>query len=165
MKKSTIALMLFVLMVSPGCSHLIESGKTLIGTSTRVLENARVEALSTMFKCSYYDCFDVVLSIARTASSIQPVGIDGEEQTVDIEKDVADKNTKPFEVFMKNRSNGYIVVMGTSGNVNTTEVGIFFSKRGRQVIKVEISSLSSAAKRKGAKAVFAKLSSKFLEKE
>ena len=51
--------------------------------------------------------------------------------------------------------------MGIAGNVDTTEVGIFFDDMGQGTVRVEISSLSSTAKRKVAKAVFAELEKHF----
>ena len=76
-------------------------------------------------------------------------------------KPVADD--KFFDVFLKDPHQKHIVVIGVSGNVDTTEVGIFFEEAGPSAIKVEISSLSSTAKRRVADAVFNALDKRFAE--
>ncbi|MBI5415562.1 MAG: hypothetical protein HZA29_01985, partial [Candidatus Omnitrophica bacterium] len=47
------------------------------------------------------------------------------------------------------------------GNVDTTEVGIFFDEVSPSTVRVEISSLSSTAKRRVAAAVFNALDKRF----
>lgn len=136
----------FVLSVFGGCSHISESTKIVLGTSTKKLEEARVEAISKKFNCGFEDCYEAVLSLARNEKKIEPVS--GE---------------KVYDIFMKDWVKSHIVVMGIEGNVNTTEVGIFFSKAGDSSTKVEVSSLSSSAKRKVAEAVFAELDMRFYE--
>jgi len=81
---------------------------------------------------------------------------EGEE--IDVEGEV--KTPDPdgvFDVFINNRVKRHIVVMGIAGNVDTTEVGIFFSQPTLTTVKLEVSSLSSNAKRKVAEAVFENL--------
>lgn len=62
---------------------------------------------------------------------------------------------------MKDPHRRHIVVIGIAGNVNTTEVGIFFDEVGPSSVKIDITSLSSTAKRKVAKAVFDELDKRF----
>ena len=66
-----------------------------------------------------------------------------------------------FDVFIDNRTKKHIVVMGIPGNVETTEVGIFFSQPSLTTVKLEVSSKSSNAKRKVAEAVFDELNLRF----
>ena len=51
--------------------------------------------------------------------------------------------------------------MGIKGNVDTTEVGIFFTQSNHTTVKLDVSSLSSSAKRKVAEAVFKELDQRF----
>ena len=61
--------------------------------------------------------------------------------------------TSPL-VFKKDDVQGYMVIMGVKGSVNTTEVGIFFVEINDRQTRVEISSLSTNAKRLASKAIF-----------
>ena len=135
--------MFFICLV--GCVQLRETSKLVLGTSTKALEEGRSSAISKTYACCYEDCFDAVLSLGRNEES-EPL----------CEK-------KYFDVFSKKRNKEYIVVMGIAGNVDTTEVGIFFTRRGLKKVDVEISSRSSSAKRKIAKAVFKELDLRFSE--
>ena len=54
-----------------------------------------------------------------------------------------------------------IVVMGIEGNVDTTEVGIFFTQPNLTTVKLEVSSLSSNAKRRVAQVIFDELDLRF----
>ena len=72
---------------------------------------------------------------------------------------------KIFDVFLKSRKKGCLVVLGLSGQIETTEVGIFFSKPLKSKdsqITVEVTSLSQRAKEKVAEAVFDELDYRFL---
>ena len=53
--------------------------------------------------------------------------------------------------------------MGIAGNVETTEVGIFFSQPSLTTVKLEVSSLSSSAKRLVAQVIFDELDLRFSE--
>lgn len=140
MRKS-ILLLCGVLLVAAigGC----ETAKRFMGTSIAHLETAREEAMTMSFDCPFADCFDSVLTLSR--NEYMDDSLSGEE---------------PFETFQKDRVRGYIVVMGIAGNIDTTEVGIFFIELPNGV-RIEISSLSTAAKEKVAKAIFRELSLKF----
>ena len=113
MNNKIIILLTICLIIVSSCAQLTETGKTLWGSSTRVLEDARVDAISKSYVCSFDECFDAVLSLARDEQSYEPVS-----------------NQKIFDVFMKDRIKAHIVVLGITGNIDTTEVGIFFSRDG-----------------------------------
>ena len=67
-----------------------------------------------------------------------------------------------YTIFINDRLKKHIVVMGIPGNVDTTEVGIFFAAAASSGIsKIDISSLSSTAKEKVAKVIFEGLDKKF----
>lgn len=142
----------------------VEVTKVVWGSSTKALEDARPDGLKKTFRCRYGDCFDAVLSLARR----KPVDSKAPESAAMLSGESTDEPPKEptdefFDVFIKNRAKHHMVVMGVKGNTNTTEVGIFFSELGDQTTKIEITSLSSAAKRKVAQTVFDQLSLRFSE--
>ena len=63
--------------------------------------------------------------------------------------------------FKKAGKKKHIIVMGIKGNVDTTEVGIFFTNPNVSTVKLEISSLSSSAKRTVAETLFKELDQQF----
>lgn len=126
-----------------GCSQVAETGKSIWGSSTAALEQARVNALRRTYVCALDECFDAVLSLANNEEALKP------------------QTEKLFDVFLKDRRKAHIVVMGIAGNVDTTEVGIFFDDMGQDTIRIEISSSSSSAKAKAARAVFEELDLRF----
>ncbi len=117
-----------------GCTKVLEPFKTIWGSSTRALETARDQALSKTYFCGFNDCYDAVLKVAQDAK---------------------------YEIFINDRQKEHIVVMGIKGNVNTTEVGIFFDEIAISQIKIDVSSLSSSAKEKVAQVIFEELDKKF----
>ena len=125
-----IALVLSVLLFS-GCASTIEAIKAVLGSSTKALEEARVEALSQTYACDYDQCFDAVIDLAKE---------------------------KKLTVFIKDRKKSRIVLMGIPGSVDTTEVGVFFLSFGPQETKLEVASLSLSARDKVAEMVFENLS-------
>jgi hypothetical protein len=133
------------LVSSLGCARVMEPVKVVWGSSTRALEKARVDALSKSYRCAYSDCFDAVLGLSRHVQA------DGSLET------------GFYNVFIEDRVKRHIVVMGVAGNVDTTEVGIFFSQPDLTTVKLDVASLSSTAKRKVAEAVFSALGSRFSE--
>ncbi len=144
MKTTKLYLTLFIVLTSSiSCSQLKECSKKIIGTSTASLENARVDAISKTFNCSFDECFEAVLSLARDDEDLKPV------------------TKKSFDIFLKDRIESHIVVMGVVGHVDTTTVGIFFDKEGADSYKIDVSSHSNSAKRKVAEAVFAELGERF----
>ena len=114
------------LLTLTGCSTVKETAKKVWGSSTQALDRARVDALRGEYKCTLDECFDMALSIAQK---------------------------KDYTVFIQDRYQRVIVVMGIPGNVDTTEVGIFFTWVDDKTTRVEVSSLSSSAKRKVANAI------------
>jgi signal recognition particle GTPase len=124
-----IAIMI-VLFALCGCGHVTEFSKTIWGSSTQALEEARVNGIIKTYDCSVSRCYDEVL------------------------KAVQDEK---YTVFINNKPKATIVVMGVKGSVNTTEIGIFFSDISDEQTKIYVSSLSSNAKRTVAQKIFAKL--------
>jgi len=135
-----VGIVFVVLITCSGCEVI----KTLWGSSTRALEKARIDGINQTFNCSFEECFEAVLSLGRNEDIAEPVS--GE---------------KAYDVFIKDWLKSHIIVMGVKGNIETTEVGIFFSRRGSDSTNIEISSLSSSAKRKVSEAVFKELELRF----
>lgn len=128
-------LMLLCVLPLIGCAALWDAPKNIVGFSTRSLEAARVNASYQSYAASQEDIFRAVLDIS-----------------------VKEK----YNVFMKDEIRGMIVVMGIPGAVDTTEVGIFITQTSKPgVVKVELSSRSSPAKRTVALAVLNKLGELF----
>ena len=130
-------------MTLSGCAPVKEGVQVFLGTSTRALEEARVTAETRTFSCGFWECYEAVLSLAHNEEA-EPLS-----------------EKKYFRVFTKDPVESHIIVMGVPGNINTTEVGIFFSQPGREAIRVEIASLSSSAKERVAEVVFNELSIRF----
>ncbi|MBF0571913.1 MAG: hypothetical protein HQL12_08610 [Candidatus Omnitrophica bacterium] len=127
-------LIIAILVLSSSCTVLehgadntVEFGKTIWGSSTRALEEARVKAITKTYNKTYWDC---------VRSAIAVIG------------------NKKWVIFKKDEIKGYVVVMGVTGCVNTTEIGIFFDELSDTQTRIEISSLSTNAKRKVAKGLF-----------
>ncbi len=132
MRKGLLCLVsVFILM---GCSSVQEIGKTVWGSSTRQLEHARANAIVRVYDKSYWDCMTALVDSA-----------------------IANE----YVLFKRDEVRGYLVVMGIKGSVNTTEVGIFAVELNDNQTRVEISSLSTNAKRIVAKAVFDDLDVRF----
>ncbi len=130
---------IFILSFSlSGCSHVSEISKTFWGSSTRALDKARAEALSKDFSCTFSECFETVLNISKE---------------------------QEYTIFIEDRLNQRIVIIGIKGNVDTTEVGIFFESIDEKMTKIEIASLSGSAKRKIAASLFPSLYKTFRVRE
>jgi hypothetical protein len=126
-----VRLFLIIMMVGlfSSCSvwdNTVEVGKTIWGSSTRALEQARDNAISKTYDKSYWDCVRSSITYAK----------------------------KHWVIFKKDEIKGYMVVMGVKGCVNTTEIGVFFDELGDNQTRIEITSLSTNAKRKVAKWLF-----------
>ena len=119
-----------MIFLCSSCS-LVDSGqefaKTLWGSSTRALERARDNAMTKTYDKPYWDCVHDAITVVRQ---------------------------KKWVIFKKDEIKGYMVLMGIKGAVNTTEVGVFFDELSDSQTRIEISSLSTNAKRKVAKALF-----------
>jgi len=107
--------------------NTVEIGKTIWGSSTRALEAARDKAITKTYDKSYWDTVRSTIAV--------------------IEK-------RKWVIFKKDEIKGYIVVMGVKGAVNTTEIGVFFDELSDTQTRIEISSLSTNAKRKVAHGLF-----------
>jgi len=119
-------------MFLSGCAVVdggVEAGKTLWGSSTRALEKARADAITKTYDKNYWDVLKATVDFAK----------------------------KNYVIFKKDEIKGYMVVMGVHGSVNTTEVGIFFVETAENQTRIEISSLSTNAKRLVSKALFHEL--------
>ncbi len=112
----------------------VEVGKTIWGSSTRVLEEQRVNALTKTYDKGYWDC------VRAAGEVIEAQG---------------------YAIFKKDEIKGYMVIMGIAGAVNTTEVGLFFVELSDTQTRLELASLSTHAKRIVAKALFHGLDVKF----
>lgn len=140
---SRIYLGICVVILLSGCTPL-EMGRTVWGSSIRSLDKARNNAFKKIYVCRFDECFDAVLTLDRKKN------------------DEADLK-ETFQVFMKDRVRSVIVAIGVFGQVDTTEVGIFFERVEDGKYSVEISSLSTTAKEKMALLVFNKLNESFKE--
>ena len=134
-KEFKFAVCIFIGLSLTGCSHVKEFTKKLWGSSTRALEDARIDAIRKSFACRYEDCFDEVLKIVKEEN---------------------------LYVFIKDKMREHIVLLEVPGSVDTTEVGIFFTDYDDQT-RVDISSLSEQARITVAGIVFPKLSKVYAE--
>ena len=107
--------------------NTVELGKTIWGSSTRALEAARDRAITRTYDKPYWDC-------VRSAKAVV--------------------DQKKWVMFKKDERKGYMVLMGVKGCVDTTQIGVFFVELSDTKTRVEISSLSSNAKRKVAQGLF-----------
>ncbi len=110
-----------------GCAVLWDLPKTIWGSSTRALEEARSNAITKTYDKGYWDCFGAALDVAKK---------------------------KSYVIFEKDEVRGFMVIIGIPGAVNTTEVGIFFVELNDHQTRIELSSLSTNAKRIVAKNLF-----------
>ena len=138
----------FVLMMS-GCAKTQEFGRVVWGTSTTALERTRVEADVVTYQCAFEDCFQAVLSLARNEDIEESMSID------------SNVSSGVFDVFLKDWVKSHIIVMGIAGQIDTTEVGVFFVRQSKEQTRLEIASRSSGAKRKVTAAVLKELDMRF----
>jgi len=118
------AVMLFFVS---GCASVEETAKTIWGSSTRALNEARSEALTKTFSRGYWEVLRMVVTTAEKTH---------------------------LYVFKKDTIRGEIILMKVPGCVDTTEVGIFIVEISDNESRVEISSLSTRAKRAVARLIF-----------
>ena len=129
-----------------GCTPVAEVGKKFWGSSTETLNNGRKMALKKTFQCTMDACFDKVLELTNIPKNVTLL-----------------QRNQYMDLFQQNRRKMLIVVMGVPGAVDTTEVGIFFVPLAQNTVRIELSSLSTAAKVKASDLVFAKLAESFSE--
>jgi len=157
-------LIIFVLSVLMGCAQTKEVARTIWGSSTRVLERERINAVTRVYDCSFDACFDTVVQIEQDrASKEENIEVDVSDSAVKGKTLDEVTERKRFTVFMKNRTKKYVVVVGIPGAVDTTEVGIFFTYVDPNSTQIDLSSLSSHAKRIAAEIVFQELDQFFQE--
>ena len=124
-------LILAILLMGSSCAHpigsTVEFGKTIWGSSTRALEEARDKAITKTYDKPYWDAVRSAIAVVKKRNWV---------------------------IFEKDEIKGYMVVMGVHGCVNTTEIGIFFDEVSDAQTRIEVSSLSTNAKRKVSRALF-----------
>ena len=147
------------------CARLTDIPKVIWGSSTRALEQARAEALTKTYACSFKQCYEAVLALAFTDDSwsvpVAEYDETAEEEETEQPESTQVKGAGHFAVFIKDPVKKHIVVMGVSGNVDTTEVGIFFNDTAPSTVKLEVASLSSSAKRTVSEIIFHELDQVF----
>ena len=161
-------------LLTSGCAQVTETTKKVWGSSTAALERARAEGLRKTYTCSFAECYEAVLGLARTEEEQEAKAkleeeakkeaeegkeLEAGQELASEQKPAADG--KFFDVFLRDSRQKHIVVIGIAGNVDTTEVGIFFEEAGPSAVKIEISSLSSTAQKRVAQAVFEALDKRF----
>jgi len=163
-----------------GCAEIrevregvLDFPKVVWGNSTRALEKARAEAISKTYQCSFEECFDFVVAFGEEWEDDQTTDEETTEtdstegEVASLEQTTAEtpktKGQPPFSIFFKNRVKRHIVVIHVLGSVDSTEVGIFFSELEDGRIKIDVSSLSSAAKRSVATSIFKELDKHYSE--
>ena len=119
-----------------GCASVAEVGKTFWGSSIREMEKRRVDAITRTYPKGYWECMEAVLKAVEE---------------------------NHYLIFQKDEVRGHVVVMGIPGYINTTEVGIFFVEISDNEVRIELSSLSTNAKRTAAEIIFPELSQHFKE--
>lgn len=138
MKK--ILILIYISIIISSCAWVQDFPRTAWGSSIRVLSAKRSEAASDVFLCDREKCFDFVVGLTRPFGSKE----EGDSGKVIL--------------FAKDPKKNYLIVMGVPGNVDTTEVGVFFDQLPDQQTRIEISSLSLRAKDAAAEMIFKRIS-------
>lgn len=102
-------------MFLAGCAHLTEATKEVWGSSIAHLERARSAGKSSKFALTLDECFEKTQKILTTAGAV---------------------------VYLKDKEKKYLAAMNFTGHVDTTEVGIFFTKIEDRQTRVEVASMS-----------------------
>lgn len=164
-----------IIVLGVGCSQLSEVPKFFWGSSTKALEKGRADAIQRTYHCTVNECFDAVVKLTIPAKEDEetPPATPAQPQSpsvpsMDLGLNSLSPGTMPPKVdylslFIKDRKRNFIVVMGVPNCVNTTEVGIFFVSEEGGNVRVELSSLSTKAKKNAAEIVFKELSEHFPE--
>ncbi len=111
-----VALLFAFMMGLTGCASVCEVGRGIAGTSTKILEEGRANALKQDFNCQYPICYDLVKGCLKKAGAY---------------------------IYREDRAAGMIAFYVSE--TDTTPVGIFF-RDGSGVTSVEVSSPSTFAK-------------------
>lgn len=182
-KKFFPVMLLAAAVSTAGCSSLLDFPRTIWGSSTRDLERARENSIQKTYHCQVTECFDAVLALtvrpkelesltpeeklaletqrAETPAAYRPTP--GPRPADDPALPITPLSTTYLDLFLKKPKQNMMIVMGVPNCVNTTEVGIFFTPIDGGNVKVELSSLSSKAKRNAGELIFAELGKKFPE--
>lgn len=181
MKKNKLyfgARFLALIMAASGCAPVADVPKVIWGSSTRALEEARAAAIRKTFRCDFDACFDAVLKLIDVEVASLPektLTTNAPPTSSASTRDPAYDSTEPgtttltvtkkkkLDLFIKDRRRKLIVVMGVPGNVNTTEVGIFFTPLRGDGTGIDISSLSSSARVRVAEMIFQELGKAYEE--
>ena len=175
-RRNFLILNIFFGLFLSACSSAVETpvevGKTFWGSSTRALEEARTTATIKNFQCDFNECFDEILKLNNPESETLTY-VDYEHAgdkpltlpSMDISSMDNRVETKPrqFYVFIQDQIKKHLVVIDVPGSVDTTEVGIFFVPLSDKNLRLEVSSLSSRAKKTVSDIVFGVLTEKFGE--
>jgi len=129
-----VSLFLFSFLVF-GCASVQETSKVIWGSSTKALEERRVDGIKKTYQCRYQECFDEVIKIAQE---------------------------QKLTVFIQDARKDLIVLMKIPGCVDTTEAGVFFSDLETET-RLDIVSLSSKAQRVTSEILFSHLAEKYTE--
>ena len=113
-----------------GCAKIKEIPKVLWGSSTKALDEARHQGVSKNYNCNIELCFEDILELAKK---------------------------EDLEIYIKDHKRWLIVVMGIQDNIETTEVGLFFSALSSKETKIEVVSLSDSAQKTAATMFFKSL--------
>lgn len=130
MKPMKIVNLFFIFVLCSGCASLNETGKKIWGSSITHFEKARSTAKSSTFALPLDQCF------------------------LKVEKILEEKGAL---VYLRDRDKKYLAAMNFKGYVDTTEVGIFFTKVNDGSTQVEVASMSPRLADEVANIVFAGL--------
>lgn len=130
MKPLKIIYLFFVFLLYSGCASLNETGKKIWGSSIAHLEKTRSTAKSSTFALPLDQCF------LKTEKILEGRGV---------------------LVYLKDKDKKYLAAMNFKGYVDTTEVGIFFTKIKDSLTQVEVASLSPRLADEVANIVFSEL--------
>ena len=162
MKKIIYVINLYFLMLLIGCSFVGEGTKKILGISVQSLYEARETASRKSYACSFEQCFDAVLELARDEKAYQKHLKDLRQANLSDDENIINTPYKRgiYDLFRKSYRKSYIVAMGVAGHLETTEVGIIFEEEDDKII-IEVSSLSFKAKDYLAKQIFKNLDKQF----
>lgn len=130
LSKKYFFIFLFFILLSSGCASLHEKGKKIWGSSVAHLENTRQDGKSGDIALPLDDCFD------RTQKIFESIGA---------------------VVYPIDENKRYLAAMNFKGHVNTTQVGIFFSKKEDRLTHVEVASMSPSLADEVAQLLFEEL--------
>lgn len=123
--------MFFVLglagLLLSGCAHVSETARKVWGSSITHLEAARASGQKDVFTCSPEACFKIAEEALLKRGAL---------------------------VYLKDKDKKYLAAMDFKGYVDTTEVGVFFTKQSDGKTLVEVASMSPKLAQEAAGYVF-----------